>query len=128
MDEGLKKIDLGLIPEFIDEVVVGNIKRTRIDKTKILFIVGANEGFLSKNIKENEIINDDEKIFLNGFGLNFFERTESIILKNNFLLYWMICKAEEKINISCCLKDKDDKLIGRDEIFERIKNLFGNIK
>lgn len=128
MDEGLKKIDLGLIPEFIDEVIVGNIKRTRIDKTKILFIVGANEGFLSKNIKENEIINDDEKIFLNGFGLNFFERTESIILKNNFLLYWMICKAEEKINISCCLKDKDDKLIGRDEIFERIKNLFGNIK
>ena len=128
MDEGLKKIDLGLIPEFIDVVMIGNIKRTRINETKILFIVGANDGFLNKNINENEIINDDEKIFLNGFGLNFFEPSENIILKNNFLLYEMVCKAKEKINISCCLKDKNDKFICRDEIFEKIKSLFVSIK
>lgn len=124
LDEGLKKIDLGVIPEFIDQIIVGGIERSRIPNVKVLFVVGANEGNLSALQNENAIINDEEKNFLHSINLKISENRLIKLFKNNFLLYGFISKPSYQLNITCSLKSNDEKSIYPDEIFNKISSLF----
>lgn len=44
LDAGFGEIQVGVIPATIDQVMVGDITRTRLDGVQVLFFVGVNDG------------------------------------------------------------------------------------
>ncbi len=44
LDAGFEEIKVGVIPATIDQVMVGDITRSRLEAVKVLFFVGVNEG------------------------------------------------------------------------------------
>ena len=46
LDAGLEEARVGVIPPGIDQVVVGDMQRTRLKDMKALIFVGANDTFL----------------------------------------------------------------------------------
>lgn len=127
LDEGMGKIDLGLIPQFSDQIVIGDIDRSRIPNVKVLFIAGANDGYFYDFKDENGIINEEEKMFLNSLGLKLSNGIDYKILKSDFLLYGLISKPSYQLNISCSIKNNDEKQMYPAEIFSKIKSLFPNL-
>lgn len=44
VDAGLDALGLGVVPLTMDQVVLGDLKRTRLHEVKVLFITGMNDG------------------------------------------------------------------------------------
>ena len=55
---GLKNSELGKIPEVQDQIIVGDVDRSRSHKVKATFIIGLNDGVF-QNVKRDEgFLND----------------------------------------------------------------------
>ena len=52
LEAGLTEIQVGLIPPASDQVLVGDIERTRLKHIKYLFFVGLNEGLVPKPVSK----------------------------------------------------------------------------
>ena len=50
LDAGLEEAKVGVIPPSLDQVVVGDVERTRLNHLKVLFFVGANDTLLPGNL------------------------------------------------------------------------------
>ena len=44
LEAGFAEIQLGVIPPTLDQVVLGDLKRTRLGDVKVVFILGCNDG------------------------------------------------------------------------------------
>ena len=64
MDAGLDSLGLGVVPLSMDQVVLGDLKRSRLHEIKVLFITGMNDGKIPPNLEDRGIISDDEKELL----------------------------------------------------------------
>ena len=67
---GFEEIKLGMIPDRVDRVVIGDLKRTRLSSIKALFVCGANDGSLPTVKDAGGLINDREKRELKSIGFN----------------------------------------------------------
>lgn len=46
LEAGFAEIQLGVIPPTLDQVVLGDLKRTRLGDVKVIFILGCNDGVI----------------------------------------------------------------------------------
>lgn len=54
LDAGFAEIKVGVIPPGIDQVVAGDMERTRLKDVKVLFFLGVNEGSVPKSASRTE--------------------------------------------------------------------------
>ena len=64
IDAGLDQVKIGILPDGMDYIQVGDLTRSRLDDIKALFIVGANEGYIPKAGASPGILTDREREFL----------------------------------------------------------------
>ena len=76
---GLNNTSLGKIPATLDEVIVGDVDRTRSGKKKIIFIIGINDGKFPSVSKNEGFINDEERIVLKENGIELAKTTKEQI-------------------------------------------------
>ncbi len=58
LQAGFDEQKVGLIPPSMDQVVVGDIRRTRFDGVKVLFFIGVNDGYVPAVQKGGGIFTD----------------------------------------------------------------------
>ncbi len=63
LQTGFSEYEIGLIPPALDQVIVGSITRLRSHNISILYIVGVNDGIFPTTLKEEGILNDDDRQF-----------------------------------------------------------------
>ncbi len=66
---GFEKHEIGIIPQGQDYLMVGNIKRSRLSKLKIIYFVGMDEAAIPSVASHSTIFNDDEMVRLQSIGL-----------------------------------------------------------
>ncbi len=123
----LNEQTIGLIPTSLDEIIIGDIKRTKTEYTDILFIIGANDGVFPSKPAGDMLLTDKDKAIIEDSG---FEYTKSITIQsyyNQFLIYSVFTLANKKIFISYSSCDNDYKTLTPAFIVGRIGKIF-NIK
>lgn len=125
---GIADVHLGLIPATLDQVLVGDMERSRLTDVKILFFAGTNEGLLPRNTQSRGILADKDRQQLKDFDLALAPDSREEIYKQQFYLYVQMTKANEHIYI--CYRETDDKGMPlRPSYFvNRIKGLFSNLQ
>lgn len=100
LDSGFEDIKVGLVPPTLDRVVVGDIERTRLNKVKVLFLVGANDGLIPKANASSGVLTQAERNFLseNGITLSPTARENAFIQK--YYLYLILTKMSDRLYIS----------------------------
>ena len=72
LDAGFGEIKVGVIPATIDQVMVGDVTRSRLEDVKVLFFVGVNEGTVPQRKSGASLLTDRDravfKEFNNGTG------------------------------------------------------------
>jgi len=121
---GLSKSEFGAIPSTIDQVVMGDIERTRIDDVKYLFILGMNDGVIPSIIKSEGFLNDKDREFLKISGLDVAKGTVEQLYENQFNLYKIFTSMKEKLFLSYPVADKDGKNLRHSVLITKIKNMF----
>lgn len=126
---GFEEYKLGVIPYSKDQVLVGNLDRTKTHRLKVLFIAGAVDGRLPTIGEANGILTEEEKSMLleeSGFQL----RMESTYrtARENLNIYEVMTKATECLYMTYPMGDKDGKGQRPSILIERLKRIFPKLK
>lgn len=115
---------IGIIPTSLDEIIIGDIVRTRTEKVRALFVVGANEGKFPLAVKDDLILNDRDKFALTELG---YELPNSALVQsfcNQFLIYSVFSMPMEKLYVSYCNADSDFSTMSPSFSVGRLKKMF----
>ncbi len=128
LESGFLAMEIGIIPTTIDQVLVGNIQRSKSHEIKALFIVGVNDGVLPSGKNEDGILSDEERIVLKEEGLRLGLDSEKKVSEEKFIIYSTISKPNEYLWISYALADQEGKAMRPSILINRFQKLFKGIQ
>jgi len=124
LEAGLAEAKVGLIPPGLDQVVVGDIERTRLKDIKALFFVGVNDGIIPKNNVGGGILSDMERQMLADKNFEMAPTKRQAAYTEQFYLYLNMTKPQEKLYVTYSKLGEDGKALRPSYIIETIKKLF----
>lgn len=127
LEAGLSEAKVGVIPPGIDQVQVGDIRRTRLAHVKVLFFLGLNDGWVPARGNDGGIVSDMERELLkeNGMELAPTARENSYIQR--FYLYQNLTKPSQHLYLSWCLGSSDGAVMRPSYLVSNIRRLFPKI-
>lgn len=128
LEAGLSEAKVGVIPPGIDQVQVGDIRRTRLAHVKVLFFLGLNDGWVPGRGNDGGIVSDMERELLkeNGMELAPTARENSYIQR--FYLYQNLTKPSHHLYLSWCLGSSDGSVMRPSYLVGTIRRLFPNLQ
>ena len=121
---GLKNSELGRIPANQDQVIMGDIDRSRSRKTKVVFIIGLNDGVFPSINKNQGFLDDEDRNYLKDDGIEIAKGTLENLYDDNFNIYKAFTVAEEKLFLSYASSDSEGKSLRASNLVLRIKKIF----
>lgn len=103
--EAIKSHKLAVIPPAMDQVIVGNMDRSRSDTKKIIFICGANSGSIPKAYKESGLLTQEDKIMVSDLGLELPSLRTKVDYNEQLMIYIMMTRATQKLYLSYSTED-----------------------
>ena len=124
---GVKYKDLGSIPQTIDQVILGDVDRSRTHKVKVVFIISMNDGIFPSINKSEGFFNDKDRETLKSIGTEMAKGTIEMLYDEEFNIYKAMTIASEKLYLSYTSSDKDGKSLRSSMLITKIKKIFPNI-
>ena len=121
---GLKNSELGKIPGTQDQVIVGDVDRSKSRKTKIAFIIGLNDGVFPSINKSQGFLDDEDRENLKNHGIEIAKGTLENLYDDNFNIYKAFTTAEEKIYLSYASSDNEGNSLRASNLIYKIKKCF----
>jgi len=125
---GFESVEISTIPTTVDEVVIGDVRRSRIGQIKALFIVGANDGILPKVYNSEGLLLEEEKEVLKEYNLEIGETNTFKIKEEKLLLYKLLCQPKEYLFMSYSVSDTSGKEIKPSIFINSLKTIFEALK
>ena len=125
---GLKNNGLGKIPGTQDQVIFGDVDRSRSHKVDIVFIIGVNDGVFPSVNKDEGFFNDKDRELLQSDGIELAKGTIENLYEDNFNIYKAFTTAEKQIYISYSVSDLETKALRPSMYIYKIKKIFTNLK
>ncbi len=128
LDAGFGEIQVGMIPQSVDQIVVGDMERTRLKQVKALFFLGVNDGKIPKQSGGGGIISDIDREFLaeGDFELSPTPRQQLFIQK--FYLYLNVTKPSHRLYLSYAGQNMDGKSMKPSYFISGIQKLFPDLE
>lgn len=127
LEAGLTEAKVGLIPPGLDQVMVGDIERTRLKDIKALFFVGVNDGIIPKNNGGGGILTDMERQLISDQEVEMAPTQRQAAYTEKFYLYLNLTKPQERLYISFSKLDGDGKSVRPSYLIETVRKLFPNL-
>lgn len=125
---GIKNSELGKLPATQDQVVLGDIDRSRSNNIRALFVVGMNDGAFPANSREEGFLNDTDREVLKLNGFEIAKNSIELLYENQFNIYRTLTLPEEKLYLSYYSSDKEGKSVRPSILIKKLKRLYTNIK
>ena len=106
---GIGSIKAGVIPQSMDMLSVGDLKRSRFDGTKLLYILGANEGQIPAGAQTSGIFTEQERDELMRAGIELAPQSVRLAASEYFYLYLLLNKPGEELVIFCPGEDREGR-------------------
>ncbi len=100
LDAGFGEIRVGMIPPGVDQVVAGDMQRTRLCEIKALFFMGMNDGMVPKAGGSGGIISEMDREFLQQKDIELSPTTRQQAYIQRLYLYMYLTKPSERLYIS----------------------------
>ncbi|MNO64692.1 ATP-dependent helicase/deoxyribonuclease subunit B [compost metagenome] len=124
LETGLAELKMGLVPPALDQVLVGNMDRTRVSGVKYAFLLGFNEGVVPAQFKEDGILSEGERLLLENAGMELAPGSSRKLLDERFLIYNTLTTASRRLWISYAAADEEGKALLPSEIIRQLQGMF----
>ncbi len=121
-------LDLGLLPNSLDQVFIGALGHSRTLGRKAVFLLGANEGVFPARSAREGFFSEMERRALWELGLELGSEEEDDLCQEQFLVYLSLTRASEYLCVSYALSDEEGKVLRPSSIVERLRRLFPSLK
>lgn len=125
---GFENVSTGKIPAVLDNVVVGDIDRSKSHKVKVLFLIGLNDGVFPAVAKDEGFLNDDDRNILKEYGLELASDTLGQLYQEQFNVYKAFSISEEKLILTYVSSDKEGKSLRPSSLINKIRKYFPKLK
>ena len=127
MDTGFSEARIGLIPPGVDQVVIGDINRTRLADIKYLFFLGMNDCNIPKSGGNGGVISDSERMFLSEEEFELAPTIRDNVYTEQFYLYLNLTKPSKHLYLTYCESGNDGKQQNPAYIIDRIQKIFPHL-
>lgn len=93
-------LELGSIPNTIDQVIVAAADRMRLSSPKVVFVLGVNEGVFPALYQSHGVFTDQERVALVRSGIELSNLTGEWALLERFYLYRALCASRKVLYIT----------------------------
>lgn len=121
---GLKNSGLGKIPGTQDQVIFGDVNRSRSHKVQNIFIIGLNDGSFPSINKDEGFFNDLDREELKQDGIELAKGTLEQLYEDNFNIYKAFTTAENQLYLSYVSTDSESKSLRPSILINKIKKMF----
>ena len=122
---------IATIPMSSDQVVIGDLERTRYDHPKVMYFMGVNDGIIPSAGGSKGIISQSERMALkDALSKKDIELAPTDLektLMQRFYVYMILTKASDKLCITYSSKDVDANAINKSYIIDELLSLFSNV-
>ena len=125
---GLKNSGIGKIPGTQDQVILGDVDRSRSHKVKTVFLIGLNDGSFPVLNKEEGFFNDADRERLKLDGIELAKGSIEKLYEDNYNIYKAFTTAENQIYLSYASSDVDGKSLRPSILIHKIKKIFPNLE
>lgn len=124
IEAGLESLRFSLVPPAMDQILAGDLEKSRLSNVKVAFIIGLNEGVLPKKFTDDGILADEdrEKIIQN--GLNIAPTSKTRLLDEEFLAYLALTTPSDQLYISYPLANEEGNALMPSLYIKRMQELF----
>ena len=128
LDAGLEEARVGIIPPEVDQVVIGDMQRTRLKDIKALLFAGANDVYLPGALLRTGLLSelDREKFAREKLTLSAGGKEKAYVQK--FYLYLNLTKPSEKLDIYYSKVSADGKSVRPSYLIQELQKLFPKLK
>ena len=124
LETGFSEAKVGLIPPGRDQVVVGDIERTRLQDIKVLFFLGVNEGIVPLNTSGGGILSDSDREFFLDCRIELAPTVRQLIYTAEYYLYLNMTKPSRRLYVSYANKDAEGGELRASYLVGKLQGLF----
>ena len=121
---GISESEFGRIPASFDQVLFGDIDRSRNREIKVLFLIGLNDGEIPRSVKDEGFLNDSDRDILKENNIEIAKNSVEMLYENQFNIYRTLSMPEEKLFLSYPVADKESNALRSSILVSQIKKIF----
>ncbi len=128
LEAGFSEAKVGVIPPGLDQVLVGDIERTRLNNVKAVFFVGVNDGIIPKKLGDGGILSDIDREILAQEDIEMAPTKRQEAYMERFYLYLIMTKPKDRLYLSYSKLDQEGSIIRPSYLIGVIQKLFPNLQ
>ena len=128
LETGMTQAKVALIPPSMDQVLVGDMERTRLKDVRALFFVGVNEGNIPKNTQTGGILTEMDREFFKDQGMELAPGPKELMNMQRFYLYLNLTKPEKLLCLSFSSSNSKGEAISPAYLIHTVTGLFPALK
>ncbi|MCD7862613.1 MAG: exodeoxyribonuclease V subunit gamma [Lachnospiraceae bacterium] len=125
---GFEELRVGSIPARLDQVLVGDLERTRLPQVKILLVLGVNDVNIPGNNVRGGMLSDLEREYLMEQGVELAPSRRQLQFRQRFYLYQQLTKPSEQLYLSYSLVDNALQEIRPSYFIHTVQTLFPELR
>ncbi len=127
LDAGLDEAKVGVIPPGVDQVVAGDMERTRLKDVKALIFVGANDTFLPGSLIRTGLLSEHDREKFSKEKLNLTPGGKEKAYIQKFYLYLNLTKPTRKLYLFYSRVSSEGKSIRPSYLVQEIRRIFPKV-
>ncbi len=126
-DAGLEEARIGVIPPSVDQVVAGDLTRTRLKDIKTLYFLGANDTKLPGSLNRNGILSERDRDRLKENAIHLAPGGKEQAYVQKFYLYSNLTKPSKQLKIYYSKVSSDGKSVRPSYLIQELRRLFPDL-
>ena len=124
LDYGFEQFDLAITPPTVDEVLVGDVDRTRTPEVQAVLMLGMNDGDFPATPSEGTVFPDRERRVLDDLGLTLEPDTACRLLDETFLAYAAMARPSRRLLLFRACSDESGRPTTPSLYWRKVRALF----
>lgn len=127
LDAGMNEARIGIIPPGIDQVMAGDMERTRLKDIKALIMLGVNDALISPGAGNHGLLSESDRVKFEEKGLELAPGIKEKAFIQKYYLYLHLTKPTEELDISYSRLTQDGKSARPAYLVGELRKMFGNL-
>lgn len=128
LDAGFEEIRVGVIPAAMDQVMVGDITRSRLEAVKVLFFAGVNEGTVPQRKAGGSLLTDSDREVFKALKLELAPTAREDGCIQKFYLYLMLSKPSNRLVLTYGAATAEGKGQRPSSLISEVRKLFPGLR
>lgn len=128
LDAGLEEAKVGIIPPSIDQVIVGDVQRSRLQNVKVVFLIGVNDIYIPGTSQKGGLLSEYDREKLTESGVTLAPNAKEKTYIQKFYLYLILTKPTNQVYLTYSKTSADGKAIRPSYLVAELLKLFPMMK